>query len=156
MADQPEPVTGGCLCGAIRFESSDEPYMVGYCHCDMCKKALGSAVGMFASFRASAFKFTRGTPKIRQSSEVAERAFCPDCGTPLYMRYLHDPDIGVMVGSLDHPEKWPPNLYHYCTDRMVPWLKIDDNLRRKPFDAVNHQKIVERVRKKLGRAEPDI
>jgi hypothetical protein len=51
------------------------------------------------------------------------------------MRYLHDKDLGVSVGSLDHLEKWPPNLYHYCSDSMVPW--------RKPFDAVNHQKIVD-------------
>lgn len=152
MAEASVPVTGGCLCGSIRFELSQEPYAVGYCHCDMCKKALGSVLGVFASFRRDAFKFTRGAPKICKSSNVAERAFCPECGTPIYMRYLHDRDLGIMVGSLDHPEKWPPNLYHYCSDRMVPWLKIEDGLRRKPFDAVNHQKIVELVHKKLAQS----
>jgi hypothetical protein len=55
-----------------------------------------------------------------------------------------------MVGSLDHPEDWPPTKYHYCSDRMVPWLQINDGLRRKPFDPVNRQKIVELVRKKLA------
>ena len=45
MTEASVPVTGGCLCGSIRFESSQEPYAVGYCHCDMCKKALGSVLG---------------------------------------------------------------------------------------------------------------
>ena len=146
MSDNAAQVTGGCLCGAIRYESSEEPFAVAYCHCDACKKALGSVLGVFAFFRAATFRFTKGSPKVRQSSDVAERAFCGECGTPIYMRYLHDKDLGLMVGSLDHPEKWPPNLYHYCSDRMVPWLRIDDGLRRKPFDAFNHQKIVDIVR----------
>jgi len=150
MANASAPVTGGCLCGAIRYESSEEPYAVAYCHCDACKKSLGGVFGVSAFFRGPAFRFSQGRPKVRQSSEVAERAFCGECGTPLYMRYLHDADLGVWVGSLDTPEKWPPNKYHYCSDRMVPWLKIEDGLRRKPFDAVNHQKIVERVHKKLA------
>ena len=152
MSDNASPVTGGCLCEAIRYESSEEPYAVAYCHCNACKKALGSVLGVAAFFRGGAFRFTKGKPKVRQSSEVAERAFCGECGTPIYMRYLHDKDLGVSVGSLDHPEKWPPNLYHYCSDSMVPWLKIDDGLRRKPFDAVNHQKIVDIVRS--GKLQP--
>ena len=146
------PVTGGCLCGAIRFESADAPYEVLSCHCDMCKKAFGGIMGIFVCVRGEAFRFTRGKPKIRCSSDIAERAFCADCGTPIYMRYLHETDFGLMVGSLDHPEDWPPSEYHYCSDRMVPWLKLDDGLPRKPFDPIKHQKIVELVRMKLGQA----
>jgi hypothetical protein len=51
MANAPVPVTGGCLCGAIRYESSEEPYAVAYCHCDSCKKALGGVFGVSAFFR---------------------------------------------------------------------------------------------------------
>jgi hypothetical protein len=76
MSDDAEPVAGGCLCGAFRYESSEEPYAVAYCHCNSCKKALGSVLGMAAFFHGEAFRFTKGKPKVRQSSEVAERAFC--------------------------------------------------------------------------------
>ena len=73
------------------------------------------------------FKFVQGKPKYYSSSEWAKRGFCPECGTPLVFR---DPGgFGVMIGSLDHPEVFPPKS-HSGIESQVPWLKIDDGLPR--------------------------
>ncbi len=64
MTDQTMPITGGCLCGAVRYEASEPPHRVGYCHCQMCQKNTGSVVGVFAAFKEDEFRITRGDPKI--------------------------------------------------------------------------------------------
>ncbi len=74
-------------------------------------------------------------PKLFQSSEVAEHGFCAECGASLLMRYLHDAGLGVLVGSLDHPEDWSPTKYHYCINSKAPWFEVADDLRRKPLGA---------------------
>lgn len=57
------PVTGGCLCGAIRYQADAAPEWVAYCHCRMCQKALGSIFGVFAAFPLDAFRYTQGEPR---------------------------------------------------------------------------------------------
>ena len=148
------PITGGCLCGAIRYEANEEPYHVSYCHCDMCKRAFGGPFGIFVCFRKQAFNFVRGAPNLYQSSPDAERGFCVQCGTPLLMQILEgtlqgesesvrakkfhpgtlrSQCITVSIGSLDHPENFHP-MEHDFTDRQLPWLKIDDDLPRSDID----------------------
>ena len=131
MSNQ-EKITGGCLCGAVRYEVSQLPDdVVGYCHCRMCQKALGALFGCFVIFTGpnigDTFKFVGEEPKYYRSSEWAERGFCPECGTPLVFR--DSEGCGVMIGSLDHPEDFPPTS-HSGIEGQVPWLKIDDNLPR--------------------------
>ena len=133
MRDKTMPVTGGCMCGAVRYESSDPPHDVSYCHCRMCQRASGNAFGMFASFRRDAFRFTRGEPKLYKSSAFAERGFCAECGTPLIFWYLTpgslSEEIGVPIGSLDHPEDASPKS-HWGIESQMPWLAIHDDLPR--------------------------
>ncbi len=131
MSDE-EKITGGCLCGAVRYEVTQSPDDdIGYCHCRMCQKALGGLFGYFVMFTGAkigdTFQFTQGKPKYYRSSEWAERGFCPECGTPLVMR--DSESIGVLVGSLDHPEDFPPTS-HSGIESQVPWLKIADGLPR--------------------------
>ncbi len=130
MGDKTMPVTGGCLCGAVRYESSDPPYDVGYCHCRMCQKAGGGPYSLGAFIPATAFRFTRGEPKFYKSSAWAKRGFCETCGTPLVMYYLNSPDPGVSIGSLDHPEDWPPTLCHSGMESRISWDSINDDLPR--------------------------
>ncbi len=82
-------------------------------------KAYGSAFGAFAAFPKAALRFTRGKPKYYKSSDIAERGFCADCGTPVTMRYLDDPLPGVLIGTLDHPEEWPPTLGHSGVEAAI-------------------------------------
>ena len=129
MVDKPHiPVTGGCLCGAIRYESTQAPELVGFCHCRMCQKASGGLFLVFADFEGDAFKFTRGEPRYYRSSEIATRGFCPECGTPIAFRYDGDTGPAVGVGTLDHPEDWPPTWEHSGIESKVPWYEICDDL----------------------------
>jgi hypothetical protein len=80
MSDKTMPIAGGCLCGATRFEATEPPSHVGYCHCRMCRKAYGHTSGIFVMFvgaQTGALRFTKGEPKYHKSSALPERAFFP-------------------------------------------------------------------------------
>ncbi len=129
MGEKTMPITGGCLCGAVRFEATEPPSWVGYCHCRMCQKAYGQPSGIFVGFvgaQKGALRFTKGEPKYYKSSAWAERGFCADCGSPLGMR--DGEGHGVLVGTLDHPEEWPPNEAHSGIESQIPWDIIHDDL----------------------------
>ena len=141
MSDQ-QKITGGCLCGAIRYEASEPPNKSGTCHCRMCQRWTGSAFYAFAGFSRIAFRFTKGEPKIYQSSAISERSFCSDCGSPVANRYLislgedakSGPDqVWVPLGTLDHPEAVSLN-FHYGVETQLPWVRFDDDLPRTRCD----------------------
>jgi hypothetical protein len=123
MADTSETplLTGGCQCGAIRYAVYEPPVNVHLCHCRMCQKAVGGPFAAFAPTPRTGFKWTRGTPGSYASSTIAERDFCPKCGTPLTFRYLDGTTIGVTIGSLDNPEAVTPAT-HYGIESCVGWL----------------------------------
>ena len=130
MGDKTLPITGGCMCGAIRYEATEPPQEVGYCHCRMCQKGTGNLFYPYAAFRSDAFRFTQGEPKFYKSSAWLERGFCANCGTQVAERYLKGSDsVPVSIGSLDHPEDWPPSN-HLGVESQIPWLTIHDDLPR--------------------------
>ena len=130
MTDKTMPITGGCMCGAIRYEATVPPHEVGYCHCRMCQKVMGNLFASYAAFPSEAFRVTQGEPKFYKSSAWIERVFCGNCGTQVFDRYLRGHDVtNATIGSLDHPEDWPPTL-HCGVESQVPWLTIDDDLPR--------------------------
>jgi hypothetical protein len=98
-------MTGGCQCGAVRYALYAEPSGGNICHCRMCQKAFGNFFAPFTGVPLSEFAWTRGEPAIYKSSELVDRGFCRDCGTPLSFRYLDVDRIGVSVGSLDDPNR---------------------------------------------------
>lgn len=63
MGDNPETVTGGCMCGAVRYEAGEDPYFVGFCHCRMCQRTYGQGSGIFVVFRKDVLRITKGEPK---------------------------------------------------------------------------------------------
>ena len=126
MNDKTMPITGGCLCGAVRYEAGEEPYSVAVCHCRMCQRAYGHGSGIFVLFRKGVLRITKGEPKYYKSSAWSERGFCADCGSPLGMR--DETGHGVLVGTLDHPEEWPPNGGHSGIEGRLSWDVIHDDL----------------------------
>ena len=129
MIEKALPMTGGCLCGAVRYEATELPSVVNYCHCRMCQRWSGSAFVVAAKFPREAVTFTQGQPEYYRSSEIGERGYCTSCGSPLIFRYVGLDPIYVAVGTLDRPEDAPPTL-HTCIESKVPWLHIDDDLPR--------------------------
>jgi hypothetical protein len=113
-------MTGGCQCGAVRLAFDGEPENVHVCHCRMCQKAVGGPFAVLVPVQKSGFRVTRGEVAWFESSAVARRGFCRDCGTPLIFDYPHAPDIGITAGCLDRPDLVPP-VVQYGIESRVPW-----------------------------------
>src|SRR4051812_46426208 len=93
-------ILGGCLCGVVRFAAQAMPRSVHFCHCSMCRRWTGGAFAVLAWFPSTAVRWTSGEPTIHRSSNIAERAFCGTCGTPLFLRYDGSAELGIMAGTL--------------------------------------------------------
>jgi len=122
MSGERQPVhTGGCQCGAVRYALLAEPADPHICHCRMCQKAFGSFFAPLTGVAQTDFALMRGALAIFRSSDLAERGFCANCGTPLTFHYVDSPRIAVAIGSLDHPELVPPRM-QYGTEARMPWF----------------------------------
>jgi hypothetical protein len=130
-------LTGGCQRGAVRYSLAAIPTGASICHCRMCQKATGSPYGAYAPMASEALEWTRGEPKAFRSSEIAERGFCADCGTPLTYRDVTSNRISVTIRSLDDPNAVAP-AYQLDALNAVAWVgeclktpntQIDDWLR---------------------------
>jgi hypothetical protein len=113
----------------VRYALTMAPQNVHYCHCRMCQKAVGNVFAALAPVKKTALRWVKGAPGIYESSTVADRGFCPSCGTPLYFAYKASEWIAVTVGSLDNPAAVKPER-HYGIEAHVPWLTIEDDLPR--------------------------
>lgn len=121
------PITGGCQCGKVRYEIAGELFGSHFCHCRMCQRAVGNVFAALVGAKRTDVTWTAGAPAVFESSSVAERGFCRDCGTPLTFAYKDSRNLNITIGSLDHPERAPIGI-HYGVESRVPWLKLCDGL----------------------------
>ncbi len=130
-------IEGGCLCGAVRYEASGEPYNITHCHCRDCRRSSGAAFVTWASFRRPEFRFTQGKPRTLLWAERL-RSFCAACGTPLtFLSGLETEEVDVTVCSLDGPEAVAPGDHTWVSDAL-PWIRRDDALRAYARERPNH------------------
>ena len=126
----PQPVTtGGCLCGEIRFQITGKDIGSAYCHCRMCQRFAGAPASAGTGFLTSDVRVIQGEPNIFVSSVIAERAFCPTCGSSLWMRYPAHEWTFVKTLCLDNPEDFAPTT-HFCIESQMPWHDVHDDLPR--------------------------
>ena len=114
-------LAGGCQCGAVRYRLMAEPTGVNVCHCRMCQKAGGGPFMAFGGVRMAELVITRGAISTFLSSDIAERGFCAQCGTPLTYRGLGSDRISVTLGSLDDPNAAEPTT-QLGVESRVDWL----------------------------------
>lgn len=141
---EPDPMdskrtTGGCLCGAVRYEATGEPVSSGMCHCRMCQRWSGGPSAGGIRFPLARFRFTRGEPKRHLASPIFERSFCAECGGHVCMRYLvppYGPDTTlVLIGSLDEPHSAPGPKSHFGVESHLPaWYTLQEGTARRPAD----------------------
>jgi len=130
MSDEFVPVTGGCLCKAVRYEVDANLDEAFYCHCKTCQKTSGSPAAVGVLVKLETLKFTAEDPKIFQSSPFATRSFCQHCGSRIAWVSPEKEDwTAVFVGSLDHPERVVPSE-HIGVESQLPWYEIADGLPR--------------------------
>jgi hypothetical protein len=124
MADEHE---GGCLCGAVRYRVTDEPYLAGVCHCTLCKKRTGSAFGVATYFDESAVLIKSGALKTYEfrsdeSNRWLNLEFCSTCGTTVSWTAEFFPGArGISGGTLDDPNSIKPEA-QYFTRSAVHWM----------------------------------
>ena len=128
------PITGGCACGAIRYQATTKPIMMFKCHCRDCQRASGGAFVCAILFPADSFEFTQGTPKYHFTLNAAggqhKRGFCPECGSRLTGG--ENPQgttgfVGINVASLDDPSWFQPQMDIWTSDAQ-PWDQMDPSL----------------------------
>ena len=115
-------VSGGCQCGAVRYHATEMLDNSHICHCRMCQKAVGNIFAGLVAAPREAITWTRGTPARFRSSEHVDRGFCRDCGTPLFYDNTEGERVNFTIGSLDHPELFPPHA-NTGNEGQVPWFK---------------------------------
>ena len=129
----PQKLSGGCACGAIRYECDADPIIMMNCHCRDCQKASGSGYAAIVVVPKAAVKI-RGEPRyhkvIGQSGKATERGFCPNCGSPMTVTSERRPDVlGLQAGSLDDPSTYQP-MVDVFTSSSQPWDKMDPKLQK--------------------------
>lgn len=112
-------IQGGCLCGAVRYEASGEPYNVTHCHCADCRRSSGAAFVTWVSFKRRDLAFTQGNPREFAWANRS-RSFCARCGTPLTFTAEPNADeIDVTVCSFDNPNAVSPADHTWTEDRLT-------------------------------------
>jgi hypothetical protein len=115
-------MTGGCLCGRVRYEVEVEDDDAYLCHCGMCRKATGGVAEAFKSVKRDGLTWLR-EPDWYDSSDIARRPYCAQCGSPLGWMSRDDAEtFDLTVGSFDDPSSLRPTK-HIWTETMLPaWL----------------------------------
>jgi hypothetical protein len=130
-----EPLTGGCLCGAVRFELTEPPTIAYYCHCTRCQRRTGTAAAISARVAPGSVRIVSGEDRIRSfvPPEGLLKAFCADCGSALWATTRDDGEIAaVRLGVLDSDPGIRPSARQF-TAYAAPWEPIpDDGLPRHP------------------------
>ena len=131
MSDAAKPYTGGCLCGAVRYEATGEPSFAGHCYCADCRRASGSGFIPFLGFPAEALTFSGQTLQFRSLSfrgTDAVRNSCPACGGLVFGGVVgEDPSHTIYAGSLDDASRFRPQMAIFARDRP-DWAAIPPGL----------------------------
>ena len=117
--------TGGCACGAIRYGFYEPRVAQIACHCRACQYHAGGAPSYAVVVRRDVFRVTKGRPKefvtLSEQGNHITRAFCADCGSPLYSYSDAEADFcAVKVGRLDEPQHFKPRV-HVWMSEAPPW-----------------------------------
>jgi hypothetical protein len=126
-----ESFTGGCACGDIRYEIAAEPLAMVDCQCRDCQRESGTGHGSYLAFPREAVKQSGAATRwdmVGDSGNVKTRAFCPKCGSPVYMTFAANPGVFVVhAASLDDPGRYKPQFVTYAV-RGYGWDKLDPAL----------------------------
>jgi hypothetical protein len=131
MSNSERRYTGGCLCGALRYEATGEPLSAGNCYCGDCRKASGSGFIPFMGFPSSAVRFDGQSRQFTSKSAKgtdAVRNSCPVCGSLVFGGMVgQDQQFTIYAGSLDDPSSFRPTIAIFTRNRPV-WALVPPDL----------------------------
>jgi hypothetical protein len=121
MSEARNLYTGGCLCGAVRYEAEGEPLFSGHCYCADCRKASGSGFVPFMGFPSGAVRVCGQTRQFASKTATgaeAVRNFCPVCGSLVFGGGVDEHDsFNIYAGSLDDPSCFRPKIAIFALNR---------------------------------------
>jgi hypothetical protein len=131
-------LTGGCFCGALRFEAVGEIRMRGLCLCRTCQRISGGAGNLFIGLEAEGFRYAHGEPRRFSRPDVADapsREFCGDCGVHIAARSPKAPGgVIVKVGALDDPAVFEG-------PKLVVWTEEKQDFHLLPVDVPAYPRV---------------
>ncbi len=122
-------LSGGCLCGRVRYEADSADAIVDYCHCDTCRRSTGGATVAWMQVKPDRFRIVAGEAAAYASSPAMVRYFCNSCGSQLFMTDAKGRSVGITVGTLDDKNAVSPAAHGWDSDRPR-WLCLADGLPR--------------------------
>jgi len=137
MSAPAKTITGGCLCGALRYEADGDPLNMGHCYCGDCQKASGSGFIPFMGFSAGALRFSgpsRPFASPAANGGVATRNSCPHCNSLVFGGVIGESDsFTIYAGSLDDKSHFHPTIAIFNRNRpqwvpLPPGLTVFDTM----------------------------
>jgi hypothetical protein len=129
------PLTGGCLCGAVRYEVTEPLLEAGYCHCTRCQRRTGTAASAQGRVAPGALRVLQGEDAIRAYDPGDGgflKVFCSQCGSALWSRHPTGDVMSVRLGTFDRDPGVRP-AYRQFIGFAAPWEPVpDDGLERYP------------------------
>jgi hypothetical protein len=129
------PLTGGCLCGGVRFEVTAPLVAASYCHCTRCQRRTGTAASAQARIAPGSLRIVQGEDLLRtfQPPDGFAKVFCSGCGSALWGRHPTDADVlSIRLGAFDTDPGIRPSYRQYVAYAAV-WEPLpDDGLPRHP------------------------
>jgi hypothetical protein len=133
MAERESKLTGGCACGALRYEIAAVPIFVNNCHCTLCQKQTGSTSVVNAFFETEALTLLCGETSrhVVKAGSGGDHVIvrCKACGTAIWSHYprVGEHGLGVRVGTLDDPGAVRPDAVVFVASRM-PWVALPEGI----------------------------
>jgi len=122
-------ITGGCLCGAVRYTCEGDPVLSGLCHCRNCQRYTGSSFEAILLYPSSQVAVSGKVTTYRDTGDSGKpvfRNFCPVCGSGIFALAEVLPGLTIMLaGTLDDPAHFNPTMECYC-DSAQPWTRTND------------------------------
>lgn len=132
-------IEGGCLCGAVRYQSefTAEPATIMACHCATCQKNTGGAFSLNLALPADSLTMTGETlttyeDRAGASGKPFYRSFCSRCGSPISSQGdAYSGLVFVKAGTLDDPSWLQPAAHIWCAEKQ-PWVHIEPGAAQFP------------------------
>lgn len=129
-------ITGGCLCGQVRFEADEPPSGARMCWCRDCQRIASGSATINVLFAEQAVRYTGEIAVMRMvadSGNTVERGFCPSCGAQMFSKTVPSRGLPMRVraGTLDDPELMPPSAVIWA-DSAPSWAVLDPALPHHP------------------------
>jgi len=124
-----QPYAGGCACGAVRYRIDDEPLAMNDCQCRQCQHRSGTGHGSYLTFATREHVEVGGETTVWKATadngNVKYHAFCPTCGTPVFLTFSDMPAaFTIHAGSLDDPSRYRPQVTTFAS-RAQAWDRVD-------------------------------